>query len=176
MKDNDNKDLHYLHEMSDYKVASGYSDVRGWEVKDMDNHTIGKVDGMLASLRAERVVYLDVEVDESVIEKGHKALGTPASAGVHEFINKDGDIHLIVPIGMVQLDEQNEQVHSEQITHDTFAKAERFSKGTPFNRDYEVNLYRLYVGEENDALAVPMDEDTFYDRKEFSSSPPLKNS
>lgn len=166
------KDLHYLDDMSDYKVADGYSDPRGWEVKDTDGRTVGKVDGMLASKSVERVVYLDVEVDESVIEKGHEKLSSPASEGVHEFINEDGDTHLILPIGMVQLDDENENVLSDRITHDTFAKANRRQKRADFDRNYEVELYRLYVNDDDEGLAVPLtDEDAFYDREEFIYSP-----
>jgi len=39
-----NKNLFNLDELSDYKVANDYSDVRGWQVKDANNRTIGKVD------------------------------------------------------------------------------------------------------------------------------------
>ncbi len=166
------KDLHYLDDMSNYKVADDYPDPRGWEVKDIDGRTIGKVDGMLASKSAERVVYLDVEVDESIIEKGHEKLSTSASKGVHEFINEDGDTHLIVPIGMVRLDDENESVLSDQITHYTFAKANRRTKGADFDRHYEVELYRLYVNDDDEGLAVPLtDDDDFYNREEFIYAP-----
>jgi len=165
------KDLHYLDDMSDYKVADDYTDPRGWEVKDTDGRTVGKVDGLLASKSAKRVVYLDVEVDESIIEKGHEK-SAPASEGVHEFINADGDTHLIVPIGMVQLDVENENVFSDRITHDTFARANRRQKRADFDRNYEVELYRLYINDDDEGLAVPLtDEDVFYDREEFMSSP-----
>ncbi len=60
-----NKDLYNLHDLSGYKVAEDYADVRDWEVIDVDKRTIGKVDGLLVSKQAERVVYLDVEVDKS---------------------------------------------------------------------------------------------------------------
>lgn len=80
-----NKNLYYLHELSDYKVADECADVRDWEVIDADKRTIGKVDGLLVSKQAERVVYLDVEVDASLIEAGHQTYATPANKGVHEF-------------------------------------------------------------------------------------------
>lgn len=41
MSDNNNtKNLYYLDELSDYKVSSDDSDVRGWEVKDTDERVI----------------------------------------------------------------------------------------------------------------------------------------
>jgi hypothetical protein len=39
-------------------------------VKDANNRIIGKVDHLLVNKTAERVVYLDVEVDTTVIEEG----------------------------------------------------------------------------------------------------------
>jgi hypothetical protein len=59
-----------LDELSGYKVAENYNDVLGWDVKDANNRIIGKVDHLF-NKTAERVVYLDVEVDTTVIEEGH---------------------------------------------------------------------------------------------------------
>lgn len=168
MSDNKNKDLYYLDDLSDYKVASGYEDVRGWEVKDVDNRTIGKVDGLLASKSAKRVVYLDVEVDDDLIEDGHKIYSASAQKGVHEFKNKDGDNHLIIPIGLANLDEDEHEVHTDQINRNTFAKAERFNKNKSFDRDYEVKMYVLYTGNSDQKGATY--DDNFYNRKEFDST------
>jgi sporulation protein YlmC with PRC-barrel domain len=108
MSDN-NRNLYYLHELSDYKVADHYSDVRGWEVEDIDSRTIGKVENLLVDKNDKRVVYLDVEVDGSVIEDGYKTYNVPANHGVHGFVNKDGDNHIIIPIEMATLDEENKR-------------------------------------------------------------------
>jgi hypothetical protein len=66
-----NKNLFNLDELSDYKAAENYNDVRGWDVKDANNRIIGKVNHLLVNKIAERVVYLDVEVDTTVIGEGH---------------------------------------------------------------------------------------------------------
>ena len=41
--------LFYLSELPDYKVASEYPDVRGWDIKDAAKKLIGKVDNMLVA-------------------------------------------------------------------------------------------------------------------------------
>lgn len=164
--DTENKNLFYLDELSDYKVAENYPDVRGWEVKDIDNRTIGKVDGLLVSKSAEKVVYLDVEVDETVIELGHESYSKPVN-GVHEFMNKDGDDHLIIPIGMVVLNEDEKVVHSKQINHGTFAKAGRFSKGTKLGREYESLIIKCYLPKSTVMLTEGNND--FYDRQEFKT-------
>lgn len=161
------KNLYYLDELSDYQVASDYCDVRGWDVIDADNRTIGKVDRLLVNKKAERVVYLDVEVDASLIENDHNTYQVPVSEGVHEFLNEEGDDHLIIPIGMASLDETNEKVLTNQINYATFAKTSRFKKGTDINSEYELKVLRQYSGDNaifNDAY-----DDSFYDRKEFEN-------
>jgi hypothetical protein len=142
---NDTKNLFYLHDLSDYKVADNYPDVRGWEMKDANNQTIGEVDGLLVNKAEERVVYLDIEVNENIIEAGHKTFAAKASEGVHEFLNEDGDTHLIVPIGMVELDEENKTAKANEIDYDTFAKTPRYKKGSDMKSGYEMVVFKTYL-------------------------------
>ncbi|MEC5167151.1 hypothetical protein RCH18_002901 [Flavobacterium sp. PL11] len=183
MKD-ENKNLYYLHELSDYKVADNYSDVRDWKVLDSDYKVIGKVDGLLVSKEAERVVYLDVEVDEALIEQGHQTFGKPTTDGVHEFLNDKGDTHLIIPIGLVTLDEDSSKVHCNSINYSTFVKTKRFKKGMELDRSYELMVlphYEIAVVADESNVATENDfsneqripNDSFYNRKEFF--PPIKD-
>lgn len=163
-----NKNLYYLEELPEYEVASNYNDVRGWDVIDAENRNVGKVTNLLVNKRAERVVYLDVEVNKALIEDGYKTYQTPASDGVHGFLNKDGDEHLIVPIGMVSLNIEQKKVLTNQIDYDTFAKAKRFKRGAAVESDYELFLFHHYIPEE--AKTITTTDDTFYNRKEFENS------
>jgi len=162
------RNLYYLHELSDYKVASDYPDVRGWEVKDADKRTIGTVDNLLVNKKAERVVYLDVEVDSELIEEGHNTYQTPANEGVHTFLNKDGENHIIIPIGMAIIDEENKLVTTNQIDSSTFAKTKRFRKGDVIGFDYELNVVRHYKGD--DTIHGSDSSDEFYNREEFDNN------
>jgi len=138
------KNLYYLNELSDYKVSSEDPDVRGWDVKDKDNRVIGKVDNLLVNKEREQVVYLDVEVDETIIEARHDPYGTPASSEIHEFINKDGEEHIIIPVGLVSIDEDRKFVYTDRIDHQTFSETKRIEKGAPVERDYEVIVLESY--------------------------------
>jgi len=160
------KNLYYLHALTEYKVADDYADVRDWEVIDADKRTIGKVDGLLVNKREERVVYLDVEVDASLIEAGHETYATPVSEGVHEFLNRVGENHLIIPIGMATLDEANKKVHCSKIDYNTFAKTKRFKKGFDIERSYEL-LVLPHYSPENQFVEEITSENQFYNRKEF---------
>ncbi len=164
----DKKNLYYLEELSDYKVAADYYDVRGWDVIDAENRTVGKVTNLLVNKQAERVVYLDVEVNKSLIEAGYNTYQVPASDGVHGFINKDGDDHLIVPIGMVSLNKEQKKVLTNQIDYNTFAKVRRVNSGAAIDRDYELVLFRQYIGD--DSIDITIMDENFYKRKEFDNS------
>jgi hypothetical protein len=169
MKD-ENKNLYYLHELTDYKVADDYADVRDWQVVDADDKIIGKVDGLLVSKEAERVVYLDVEVDRNLIEAGHKTYAKPTKEGVHEFLNKDGENHLIIPIGLTILDENLFRVQCNEIDYTTFSKTKRFKKGDDIQRSYELLVLPHYSNANATDEVNEYDEPSFYGRKEFTNS------
>lgn len=161
MKD-ENKDLFYLHDLSDYKVAEDYPDVRGWKLQDAAHREVGKVDGLLVSKTQEKVVYLDIEVNDEMIEEGHEVYGKPSADGVHEFLNKEGENHLIVPIGLVEINEDDETLYSHQVNYQTFLTTSRFSKGNAISRDYELGVYKTYFPEAEQPLA-----DDLYDSHGF---------
>ncbi|MEO6346658.1 MAG: PRC-barrel domain-containing protein [Aquaticitalea sp.] len=138
------KHLYYMNELSDYKISDGYPDVRGWDVKDIDHRVIGKVDNLLVNPEAQRVVYLDVEVDKTIIDAKHDPYGRPNQADVREFVNKDGENHIIVPIGMVDLNTDSNFVYTDILDHRTFAETKRFRKGDNVNRAYEVQVLDSY--------------------------------
>lgn len=168
-----NKNLFNLDELSGYKVAENYSDVRGWNVKDANNRTIGKVDRLLVNKNAERVVYLDVEVDTTLIEEGYNTYQDRVSDGVHEFLNKEGENHVIIPIGMAMIDKKNKLVTTNQIDSSTFAKAKRFRKGDVIDFAYELDLVRHYRGDKT--IHSSNTVDGFYEREEFNNTFNRKN-
>lgn len=160
------KHLYNLDELSDYKVASDDPDVRGWNVRDTDNRVIGKVDSLLVNKTARRVVYLDVEVDKSIIDAKHDPYARSTNPEISQFVNKDGENHVIVPIGMVNLAPNEKTVHANGIDHRTFAQTKRFRKGDPLNRQYEAQVLDSYSRDNLPPETVYGDED-FYERKEF---------
>ncbi len=167
MTEEKNKDLFYLDELSDYKVADEYPDVRGWNLKDSENRTIGKVDNLLVSKMHERVVYLDVEVDDDLIEAG-KEFNSSAGQGIHEYTNEDGDKHLIVPIGMADLNEDEKEVYATGINYDTFARTKRYTKDRGVDRDYEMIVYKNYLPDNYDSKTAESDKD-FYSGAAFDN-------
>ena len=161
--ENNTKNLYYLDELPDYKVADGDPDVRGWTVNDKDQLCIGTVDNLLVNKNTQRVVYLDVEVNPSIIDVNHAPYAKSASEGVHEFLNKDGDNHLIIPIGMVTLDKESKKIHTQEIDRQTFAQAPRTAKSEAILRVYELRLLATL----NSTSENYPDGDALYNRHEF---------
>jgi hypothetical protein len=158
--------LYNLDELSSYKVADSKKDVRGWKVKDADHKVIGKVDNLLVNKNTERVVYLDVKVDDTIISTNYKPYTAKVKDGVHDFINEDGENHIIIPVGMATLDLEGEIVFTNEINHETFAQTRRFRKGTPLYRDYELDVYRSYKRPGIDTTYP--EDDAFYDHDDFN--------
>lgn len=161
------RNLLYLEELSDYKVADKDKDVRGWDVKDKDGTVVGKVDNLLVNKNTKRVVYLDVEIDASIIKANHKPYSRKSKDGTHEFLNKDGEDHLILPIGLADLNMDNETVFTKSIDRNTFSETKRMKKGSPLHREYEETVLDSY--NRDDRQSNYPSDDTFYDREEFAT-------
>jgi len=138
------KHLYYLSELKGYKVNKKDQDIRGWAVKDLDNRTIGKVDNLFVNKDFGKVVYVDVEVDQSIIDKKHDPYHPNSNSEVKEFINKEGETHIIIPIGLVDLNLENHYVYTQTINYQTFAETKRYRPGTYISRDYEHNVLNSY--------------------------------
>lgn len=166
--ENKDKNLYRLDELSDYKVASDYSDVRGWKIVDADNRTIGKVDNLWVNKDMQRVVYLDVNVDKGLIEDSknevHDAI---ANESVNEFVYKDGNSHIIIPIGSVSINKDTKIVMANSIGYDTFRKTTRYNQQQNFDRNYERKVFDSYYPDDKSREVSESDNDAFYNRREF---------
>jgi photosynthetic reaction center H subunit len=74
-----------LSALDDYEIADGYPEVRGWEVRDADDRSIGRVHDLLVDVGALRVRYLDVEL-------------------ASRFATTEGDRRVLIPVERVDLD------------------------------------------------------------------------
>ena len=73
-----------LSDSSDFQVAEGYRDIRGWRVDSADGAEIGKVHDLLVDLDGMRTRYLDVRLKSAV-------------AASH------GDRDVLIPIGSARI-------------------------------------------------------------------------
>ena len=123
-----NAHLGRLNDLDEFKVADGYPDIRGWEVKTGDGQKLGKVGDLIVDTQAMRVRYLDVELDRSVGQMARDA-ATPG----------DQEGHTLLPIGNVQLDDKHDDVLVNGYTLEQVAGLPRYG-GQTITRDYERSL------------------------------------
>lgn len=167
--DKQTKNLHYLDELSGYKIDSEYSDVRGWKLIDADNRTIGKIDNLLVNKELMRVVYLDVVVDKELMEDSRQQVHNAAvNENGAEFMYKDGDNHIIVPIGSAVINKDTKTVMANTIRYETFKNTSRYNRQQHFDRDYERRVMNSYYPD--NSQATQSNDDTFYNRSEFDTT------
>jgi hypothetical protein len=80
-----------LSALDDYEVADGYPEVRGWNVRDAEDRSIGYVYDLLVDVDAMRVRFLDVELAE-------------------KFAVAEADRRVLIPMENVDLDGTGDQV------------------------------------------------------------------
>jgi sporulation protein YlmC with PRC-barrel domain len=166
--ENKAKNLYRLDELSDYKIASNYSDVRGWKIVDADNRTIGTIDNLWVNKDMQRVVYLDVKVAKELIDDHrHEVHDVIANDNGREFVYKDGDSHIIIPIGSVSINKDTKIVMANGIGYDTFRNTNRYDRQHSIDRDYERRVMKSYYPENDPDSAYYSDDDAFYNRREF---------
>lgn len=149
---NDNLDrVVPLDQLSDFKVADGDPDVRGWEVVASDGRKIGEVEQLLIDRTAMKVRYLDVDLDNDLLEN-------------------DRDRHILVPIGYARLDEGSDRIMVDSLASTDVVNVPAYTHGT-INRDYETNLRQSYDSGFTTAAVTDTDTETdFYDHEHFDDN------
>jgi hypothetical protein len=59
-------------------------------------------------------------------------------------VNKKGENHIIIPIGMVSIDDKQKFVFADSIGYQTFAGTKRITPGANIDRDYEMMVLNSY--------------------------------
>ena len=124
----DNKNTNHLQELggSDYKIAEGEDNIKGWDVKDGQGHDLGDVDELIFDTESLKVRYLVLDVDKN------KDLGLKSR-------------EVLIPIGMAELDHQDNDVILRNITPEQIRSLPEYDKHH-LNSDYEMRNYRSIVG------------------------------
>lgn len=147
--------LRSLNELDDFRVAEGEPDIRGWDVVSLDSRTAGQVHDLIVDTVAMKVRYLDVELDKDV-------------AGVK-------NRHVLVPIGMAQLDDDSDNVRLPQLSSVQLAAMPVHEHGT-LTRQRERDLFGHFgtmgVGATAGltAAALPERDEDFYGHSHFDDA------
>lgn len=137
-----------LRELEGYTVADDDPDVRGWKVISKNGNEVGKIDELIVDRDKMKVRYLDVELNDSFLEGGR-------------------DKHLLLPIGVAEIDEHDDMVFVPGIDKALVSKIPAFT-GDQVTRDYETTLINVLTADNDDRVGSKLEN--FYDREHFNDS------
>ncbi len=156
------EELRPLNELHDFRVVDGEPDIRGWHVLDMDGGTMGKVHDLLVDTAAMKVRYMDVEVAKALLDD-------------------DEHRHILVPIGMARLDDDNDEVRLGQLSQAQLLTMPAY-RNEQLDREQERTMLGLFgtlgqaatagtlAGELPEHNARPAGNEGFYDQPYFNDA------
>jgi sporulation protein YlmC with PRC-barrel domain/stress response protein YsnF len=143
-----------LHELngSNFEIAKGQEDITGWDVKDSKGYIVGKVDDLVFDKESLKVRYLILKL------KKDKDLGIDKSRKV------------LIPIGMAQLDREDDEVYLQNVNIDRLNSLPDYDKDM-LNREMETRTYNTATGR-----TVPVATgDDFYNNDYYNDTNLYKN-
>jgi hypothetical protein len=135
--------LRRLRDLTDFEVADGNPDVRGWTVRGNDGHALGVVHELIVEPEALKVRYLDVELDARF------------KRGPHEN-------HILLPIGVASLDTDGDNVFVPALNTETVQAYPPYSE-IQITRDYEEAMLRAL------GIEPAVDNNQFYERDSYDA-------
>jgi hypothetical protein len=162
--------LHYLRDLKDYKIAKDEPDVRGWKVQDTNHQTVGTVAGLLVDVSVEKVRYIDVDLDDSLIPADHDPFDAKHKDGIHEFQDKKGNIHMIIPIGVARIEREAEVIVADGIDQNSLRNIPtyRYQQNVPVHSDYEQSVLSNFRKQPGDAdRSRELTDDELYNSEHF---------
>jgi hypothetical protein len=134
--------LRRLRDLTDFEVADGNPDVRGWTVRGNDGQALGTVYELIVDVEALKVRYLDVELD--------------ARFQINAYEN-----HILLPIGVASLDAEDDNVFVSGLNSESVLSYPPYTE-IQITRDYEEAMLR--------ALGVSPAAEDFYDRESYDAN------
>lgn len=142
--------LYPLSKANDFKVASEYPDVRGWDIVGGDGLKLGKVHDLIVDIEQKRVRYLDVDLKKDLFPDNKR-------------------YQILIPLGVAILNRDDHNVIVTQITKDSLPGYPMYVREPIYVvRSYE-NAVRDYYnnGHGNYHRDSEFYNHEFYDDKKF---------
>lgn len=110
---------------SDFEIADGQPDIRGWDVKDAQDRYIGEVDELLFDTQSMKVRYIIVDLDDNELDL------------------EDRDV--LIPIGMAELHEKGDDVVLPNVTAAQLAALPEYKEDN-FSDESENSIRNVFSG------------------------------
>lgn len=132
---------------SDFEVADGQPDIRGWNIKDVDGKTIGEVDDLIFDERTLKVRYMVVDLD-------------------HNDFKLDKDRNVLVPIGYGEIPEKDDVIVIPTITANQLSALPVYSNARLITPEDEYQVRNVFTGTAMGATAGVINDD-FYNHEYY---------
>ncbi|WP_374950357.1 PRC-barrel domain-containing protein [Mucilaginibacter sp.] len=132
---------------SDFEIVDGQPDIQGWDIENSEKVKIGEVDDLLfdPETRKVRYIVLDTENNDLDLEDGH----------------------VLIPIGVAELHENNDTVMIPNVTAKQLASLPLYERGRGITADIEEEIRKVFTAPDNLAFAPKED---FYDHEHFNET------
>jgi len=144
---------------SDYEIADGEPDIRGWDVKDASGQRIGEVDDLIFDTEALKVRYMKVDLEGKVLDTESR--------------------DVLIPIGLAQLDDDDDDVILNNVTVEQLRALPEYDEDK-LDTEYEYGIQRVFGNAGTTAAAtgvtgtglasdtnIPRDRDTAFYNNEY---------
>jgi stress response protein YsnF len=151
---------------SDFEVADGQPDIRGWDVKDASGQRIGEVDDLIFDTQSRKVRYMKIDLEGNVLDLEPR--------------------DVLVPIGLAQLHDDGDDVILNNVTADQLRALPEYDDDNLQSSDFESGIRRVFGGAggavaagaatTGAALTLDTDRDTdFYNHEHFNDANLYRN-
>lgn len=135
---------------SDFEIADGQPDIRGWDVKDSAGKQLGEVDELIFDLQSCKVRYLVVDT----------------SSNDYDLEDKE----VLIPIGIAELHEKDDDVILPGVTAEQLGSLPGYDEAR-FDTTHENDVRNIFGGLGSAALAGGSSNDTdFYNHDHFNEA------
>lgn len=141
---------------SDFKIVDGEPDIRGWDVKNSSGTKVGEVEELIVDAEKKKVRYMVVDFD-------------------HNDLDLDNDLKVLIPIGLAQLDKDDDDVILQGVTVEQLHKLPGYDKN---HLDEDVERRISTILGRGDTMSNSSNtgmQDDFYQHEYFNDDNLYKN-
>jgi len=118
---------------SDFEIADGQPDIRGWDVKDASGQRIGEIDDLIFDTESRKVRYMKIDLEGNVLDLEPR--------------------DVLVPIGLAQLHDDDDDVILNNVTADQLRSLPEYDDDNLEDASFESNIRRVFAGAGGAAVA-----------------------